>query len=324
MVFIPAETLSEAQSDTSSYDLDIDSVEDFNVGSLSHRNDDLFEIRETEYRGQGMFATQDIEPGTVILREEPLIVMPDRIFQKDDVDDIEEWLEKKLLKMDAQKRQTFFDLSDARSDNGDKTILGIFFTNDMSFIDESAALFPVMARVNHSCCNTADFISRIDLGVQDLVSTRLIKKGQEIFISYLPASAEGSADSKVRQEYTQHWYGFACKCVYCTQKTSESIRKRVDELQKSNLKDLSMSECSELIENLININCKLPHQNLVCQTGLEKALAENDWKMAVQFMAAGYLNDSILNGDDSTNVWTFVANSKPVSIDNEIYLFPSD
>ena len=51
MVFIPAETLSEAQSDTSSYDLDIDSVEDFNVGSLSHRNDDLFEIRETEYRG---------------------------------------------------------------------------------------------------------------------------------------------------------------------------------------------------------------------------------------------------------------------------------
>jgi hypothetical protein len=46
----------------------------------------------------------------------------------------------------------------------EKTMLGIFFTNDMNFIDESAALFPVMARVNHACQPNADFVSRPQIG----------------------------------------------------------------------------------------------------------------------------------------------------------------
>ena len=95
-------------------------------------------------------------------REKPLVVMPDKIFSLDDPDEIEEWLEKRLLKMPASQRQKFYDLSDSRFD--EKTTLGIFFTNDMNFIDESAALFPVMARVNHACQPNADFVCRPQIG----------------------------------------------------------------------------------------------------------------------------------------------------------------
>ena len=45
-----------------------------------------------------------------------------------------------------------------------KTTLGIFYTNCMNFIDESAALFPTMARSNHSCTPNSEFITRHKLG----------------------------------------------------------------------------------------------------------------------------------------------------------------
>ena len=124
-----------------------------------------FQVKDCSAKGQGMFALTDIDPGMIILREKPLIVMPDSIFQYDDMVDIEEWLDKKLLKLSSEDRAKFFELSDSRSEDPDeKTINGIFFTNDMNYIDDSAALFPVMARVNHACTPNADFITRDKLG----------------------------------------------------------------------------------------------------------------------------------------------------------------
>ena len=55
-------------------------------------------------------------------------------------------------------------------------------------------------------------------GVQDLVATKRIKKGDEILISYLPANAEGSDVSEIRQGYTKEWYGFDCTCQVCNLK----------------------------------------------------------------------------------------------------------
>merc|ERR1711997_605015 len=214
-----------------------------------------------------MFALEAIEPGTVILREKPLIVMPDQIFADDDMDYIDNWLEKKLLKLSAEDRQSFYDLTDSRGEN--KTGLGIFFTNDMNFIDDSAALFPIMARVNHACQPNADFICRPHLGVQDLVATEFISKGEEIHISYLPAMAEGSNTCKVRQEYMKEWYGFSCLCQQCCIKDLGNVRTKVIELQEKGIETLTAIEATGLIEKLIKIQSKLPHQNLVCKIGFE-------------------------------------------------------
>ena len=316
-----------------------ENIEVFNVPE----KDVIFEVKQSA-NGMGMFALKDIPPGQIILREKPLIVMPDKVFSCEDSDYIEAWLDKRLNKMSSEDRQKFYDLSDCRSD---KTTLGIFFTNDMNFVDDSAALFPTMARVNHACRPNADFITRKFLGVQDLVATKFIAQGtfifqvfhiplfqskislfsgQEIYISYLPAIAEGSQIRKIRQDYTEEWYGFRCQCFECLLPSKPSQffcekRQKISNLHAKGLENLESTELQNLIENLSIIDAKLPHQNLVCKIGFEKSLTENDWLKACQFFATAFLNESILNGEDF-NAWHFVTNSDPVIIDNQIYLFP--
>ena len=103
----------------------------------------------------------------------------------------------------------------------------------------------------------------------------------------------------------------------------DKIRSKITELQEKGIETLTSNECRDLIEKLIKIQCKLPHQNLICKVGFEKSLACNDWKKAVQFFSTGYLNDSILNNSEEINQWNFVTISTPVCINNEIYLFPN-
>ena len=102
------------------------------------------------------------------------------------------------------------------------------------------------------------------------------------------------------------------------------MRTKITELQEKGIDTLTANESTDLIEKLVQIQSKLPHQNLVCRVGFEKSLAINDWKKAVQLFSVGYLNDSILNNEDgATNQWNFMLNSTPVCINNEIYLFPN-
>mgnify|MGYP001162975423 CR=1 FL=1 len=153
----------------------------------------LFQIKQCS-NGMGMFALQDIFPGQIILREKPILVMPDKVFSNEDHEYIEAWLDKRLNKLNCPDRQAFYDLSDCRS--VEKTTLGIFFTNDMNFVDESAALFPIMARVNHACRPNADFITRKFLGVQDLVATKFIAQGNIFFLFF---SSKNMAKSQKRK-----------------------------------------------------------------------------------------------------------------------------
>jgi len=154
-----------------------ENIEVFNVPE----KEVIFEVKQSA-NGMGMFALKDIPPGQIILREKPLIVMPDKVFSSEDSDYIEAWLDKRLNKMSSEDRQKFYDLSDFRSE---KTTLGIFFTNDMNFVDDSAALFPTVARVNHACRPNADFITRKFLGVQDLVATKFIAQGNTFIFQVL-------------------------------------------------------------------------------------------------------------------------------------------
>ena len=86
----------------------------------------LYEVKESPNKvGMGMYAKEDLQPGQVILREKPLIVMPDKIFSDEDVDKIERWLEKRVNRLSSEDREIYFNLADSRSD-GEKTSLGLF------------------------------------------------------------------------------------------------------------------------------------------------------------------------------------------------------
>ncbi len=179
------------------------------------------EVLHVSGKGKGLFARSDLGAGQLVLRESPLLLMPNEVYSADDMDRIERWLDRRLNALSCERRAAFFDLSDCRSPSDDKTVLGIFFTNDMDFGGD-AALFPDMARANHSCAPNADFVSRLGRGVQDLVATRDIKAGEEITISYLPAAKEGSDVREVRQDYMRQWYGFRCCCKACNMEVSRA------------------------------------------------------------------------------------------------------
>ncbi len=125
-------------------------------------------VRDVPGKGKGLFAARDLRMGEVVMRESPLIVMPDAVFQLEDMDRLESWLDKRVNALSSSDRAAFSALSDCRSppdEDGEveKTSLGIFFTNDMTF-DGDAALFVHMARANHSCAPNADFVTRTRLG----------------------------------------------------------------------------------------------------------------------------------------------------------------
>ena len=74
----------------------------------------------------------------------------------------------------------FADRNSEESESLDKTTLGIFYTNCMNFVDESAAVFPKMARGNHSCAPNTEFITNHSLHAQELIAVKPIEKGAEI------------------------------------------------------------------------------------------------------------------------------------------------
>ena len=56
----------------------------------------------------------DIKKGDLILRESPLILMPKRIFDDDDPDYIEQWLDRRINRLTSEEREIFYSLADSR------------------------------------------------------------------------------------------------------------------------------------------------------------------------------------------------------------------
>eukprot|EP00095_Tigriopus_kingsejongensis_P007181 maker-scaffold134_size322110-snap-gene-2.23 protein:Tk07181 transcript:maker-scaffold134_size322110-snap-gene-2.23-mRNA-1 annotation:"set domain-containing protein 5" len=278
------------------------------VFSLDHKCPPLthpakyFKIRDIPGKGQGMFATRFIASGEIILREKPLIVMPNAVFEYEDMRDIDDWLERSVNKLSCEERSSFLDLSDSRSQ--EKTYAGIFFTNDMNFKGD-AAVFITMAKANHDCAPNADFMSRCDIGMplggslglfwslifslgpipdmQDLMAVRDILPGQEITLSYLPAADEGSDEKSVRQAYTREWYGFQCTCLTCCLQgdalnLNEAIRLKVKVIQRRDLSLVSLEELEEFLVNLEKIKSKLPYQLDMNRLVFDRALGEGNFK----------------------------------------------
>lgn len=61
-------------------------------------------ILPTAHKGMAMFASRAIPAGSLIVREKPLIVMPDAVFSMEDQDRLETWLDRRLNKLTSEGR----------------------------------------------------------------------------------------------------------------------------------------------------------------------------------------------------------------------------
>ena len=81
-----------------------------------------------------------------------------------------------------------------------------------------ATIFPLTARINHSCEPCAEVRSQIFVDAHiDVVATRDIEKGEEITISYINIGrTEGRKDRHRRMKELRARYLFDCNCSRCT------------------------------------------------------------------------------------------------------------
>jgi hypothetical protein len=75
--------------------------------------------------------------------------------------------------------------------------------------DYGPLTLPTIAKINHSCNPNVKFTFNKDTGSMHLYAIKDIKKGQEIYDSYLE-----NKRIKSHKDYLKEHYGFDCRCSY--------------------------------------------------------------------------------------------------------------
>jgi len=219
------------------------------------------EVKEVAGKGIGMVATKKLYPGDLILAEKPVMIMPVAIFDSGR-ESTEDWLDKTINRLGSMDRELLLSLSDW-SNPDDFTYIGLFYTNCMSW-EEDVVVCPLMARANHSCRPNAEFVARVDKGVNELRAMYVIEPGEEVNINYLPMAEEGGEVREVRQKYLRTSYGFQCTCRACTLQgpelaNEEELREKLKELQARGAHNWAAEEVSEYLEGIGTLQGKLSH-----------------------------------------------------------------
>ncbi len=196
-----------------------------------------FEVRAVGKKGFGVVATEPIKRGELLLEEAPLLVFQNQSFDVlfGDLQDIlvdgksfDKW--DHSLKETLQSRCTeevfskFWDLADTCCEN-EKTALGIARTNGIGLSADSAGLFLLLSRFNHSCRPNVHNSWQEDKQVQVLRSNCDIDPGQELCISYL-SFLSLCAPANERLGEISDRFGFDCACDACSRATKGSDWRR--------------------------------------------------------------------------------------------------
>jgi hypothetical protein len=107
----------------------------------------LWKVITIEGKGQGVIAKEDLEPGTLILEDDPLFIVPDNVHTKDPTE-LDNYLTACVSELSEEKQQIFFSLADSKNE-GIKKARGIYFTNCFTLgsdLRSSTAMLPQLSR----------------------------------------------------------------------------------------------------------------------------------------------------------------------------------
>lgn len=158
------------------------------------------EIKQSNKRGMGVFATRAILEGQLIIQEKPLLVY----------DRTPEGLGRCLSQLSSSDREKFLKLS---PQNGDP--LTILETNQIRLSSDSCAVFEKICRINHSCCPNSAWAWCKQTKLQRLVAQRDIQIGEEITVCYIAVDMLLSPSNTRRHCLASNW-NFECDCPRCT------------------------------------------------------------------------------------------------------------
>ncbi|KAL9527079.1 hypothetical protein SMMN14_09244 [Sphaerulina musiva] len=205
----------------------------------------MYEVRETEFKGQGVFATQNISPGTVIVQEGRLMEVAktgDEYTQHD--------LEDAFAVLLESERQSVLALS-ASSRPADEPLLTQIMKSNAFGDGTSTWLHPTICRINHSCIpNATSHHDECCLGdVAQIIAEREICAGEEICISYNSQMHE-LCTAKERSVLLRNQYGFNCYCPACSPLATKDVTTK----QQQHISDTRRRLIAELLHRLTGLH----------------------------------------------------------------------
>jgi len=197
----------------------------------------LLKIRPSK-GGRGLFATQDLPTGTLILLEMPALTLR----RPDDLQSLSnEIIQQAFDAMTPADQERFMQLSS--SGHKDKTTESsrIFHTNALSSDDSQVRYLCFnLALMNHSCMENASWTFRSQTGKFFVTSIRDIRKDEEITISYAGYSRWFTGAQ--RAVVFKRLWSFDCDCKACRSGTEYA---KISDMRRVLL--LALSAVAELI-----------------------------------------------------------------------------
>lgn len=185
--------------------------------ALGTMNPALFEVRESGCKGQGGFATRDIQAGERILAEHPLVKWRRESEMSEAATESD--LGALIDGISPGERRQFFELSQAALHGDSKSALGIWASN--AYPTDSgqeagvcSAVFVLACRLNHECRPNAHVYWNDNIRRLTVHALRAIGGGEEITVAYLGGDADGTRAARQRQLEAK--FGFVCTCPQCT------------------------------------------------------------------------------------------------------------
>jgi len=168
-----------------------------------------------------MIALRDIKRGELLIREKPLILVPQQITGSPS-----QLILGLVQRLSPEQADSFYNLSHVNlpqdlspEESTEHLPLAIFQTNAVA-AGLNVGLFPTMARLNHGCSYAFNSVYswREREGVLVIHAMKDIKKDEELLVAYYKTQ-----QTRVeRRKHLMGAYGFHCMCACCALPDKES------------------------------------------------------------------------------------------------------
>ena len=160
-------------------------------------------IKPSPGKGEGVFATRDIESGEVVMRDQERMKIERR-----GVDVTDEQVSKAFEALSIEDQSTFMTLHPGIIPY--KTKLKRIYKTNMFGNEEVARVYFKVSKLNHACAPNAEMA---DKGQVAAYALKPIAEGKEIFISYYTGLCHGAKPE--RNQLLWETNGFTCQCKTC-------------------------------------------------------------------------------------------------------------
>lgn len=253
---------------TSSGDADLDrsASHEADIAPLSRLSG--WEVKLSPGKGLGVFATSLIRAGDRIMVERPLFTIVPPTFEPGkgyQLSGMAASLDAAVAALSDTQREEFASCHQHRlpgEGDGDRNMV-IFRSNAYTLTDGTIAMFPKIARINHSCRPSAANIWSPASGLRIIWAARDIQPGEEVTVTYAPLLKK----SEERQSRLTQ-YGFRCDCDACrdhehTDVVRVKMARLLDELEDRLSRRTSNVANKKLLPKAIELTRMLEEEHMM-------------------------------------------------------------